>query len=94
MADQPILCVDLDGSLIRTDLLHESTLLLAKQHPLGLLALPGWLAQGKAAMKTRIAERVAPDPALLPYNAEVLAWLREQRAQGRRLALCTASDQR
>ncbi len=94
MADQPILCVDLDGSLIRTDLLHESTLLLAKQHPLGLLAVPGWLAQGKAAMKTRIAERVAPDPALLPYNEDVLTWLREQRAQGRRLALCTASDQR
>ena len=41
MADQPVLCVDLDGSLIRTDLLHESTLLLAKQHPLALLALPG-----------------------------------------------------
>ena len=94
MADQPVLCVDLDGSLIRTDLLHESTLLLAKQHPLALLALPGWLAQGKAAMKSRIAERVAPDPALLPYREDLLTWLREQRAQGRKLVLCTASDQR
>ncbi len=94
MADQPVLCVDLDGSLIHTDLLHESTLLLAKQSPLSLFALPIWLARGKAYMKARIAERVVAQATLLPYNEPLLAWLREQRAAGRRLVLCTASDQR
>lgn len=91
---QPPLVVDLDGTLIQTDLLHETTLLLARQSPLSLLALPLWLARGKAWMKQRIVDRVTPDYASLPYAPELLAWLREQRASGRRLVLCTASDQR
>lgn len=94
MSDPTALCVDLDGSLIRTDLLQESALLLAKQEPAAVLALPIWLARGKAMMKAQIADRVAPEVSLLPYNEDLLAWLREQRADGRRLALCTASDRR
>ncbi|WP_241516912.1 UbiA family prenyltransferase [Roseateles puraquae] len=92
--NQPPLVVDLDGTLIQTDLLHETTLLLARQSPLSLLSLPLWLARGKAWMKQRIVDHVAPDYASLPYAPELLAWLREQRAGGRQLVLCTASDQR
>ncbi|MGM9482614.1 UbiA family prenyltransferase [Roseateles sp. NT4] len=91
---QPPLVVDLDGTLVQTDLLHETTLLLARRDPLALAALPLWLARGKAWTKQRIAERVVPDFAGLPYPPELLAWLREQRASGRRLVLCTAADQR
>jgi 4-hydroxybenzoate polyprenyltransferase/phosphoserine phosphatase len=93
-ADRVALCVDLDGSLIRTDLLQESTLLLAKRSPLALLALPAALARGRAAIKAYIAERVAPQAALLPYNEPLLDWLRAQHVGGRRLVLCTASDRR
>ena len=94
MSDTIALCVDLDGSLVHTDLLQESTLLLAARAPAALLAIPAWLAQGKAFLKARIADRVAPRAALLPYNEPLLAWLREQRAMGRRLVLCTAADRR
>lgn len=90
----PPLVVDLDGTLIQTDLLHETTLLLAKQRPLALAALPLWLAQGKARLKQRIVDHVTPDYATLPYPPELLDWLRLQRDTGRRLVLCTASDQR
>jgi 4-hydroxybenzoate polyprenyltransferase/phosphoserine phosphatase len=92
--EQVALCVDLDGSLVRSDLLHESTLLLALRFPLSLFALPSALARGKAALKEWIAEQVSPDVTLLPYNEPLLEWLRAEHAGGRQLVLCTASDQR
>lgn len=86
------LIVDLDGTLIKTDMLHECAFRLAREHPLAALQLPLWLAQGKAAMKARMAPLARFDPAALPYTEPFVAWLREQKAQGRRLILCTASD--
>ncbi|MFM1990453.1 MAG: hypothetical protein RJA99_3410 [Pseudomonadota bacterium] len=86
------LVVDLDGTLLRTDSLHESAIRVLRDRPLDVARLPLWLAQGKAAMKRRIAERVTLDPAALPYRGELVDWLRAQRGAGRRLVLCTASD--
>lgn len=86
------LVVDLDGTLIRTDMLVESTLRLLRDRPLDLFRLPAWLAQGKAALKRQLAERTGFDPACLPYHRPLLDWLHEQRRQGRCLVLCTASD--
>lgn len=90
-SDTPLV-VDLDGTLIRTDLLHESCLRVLRDRPLDLLRIPFWLAQGKAVLKRRLAERTSLDPALLPYHCELLDWLKQQRSLGRRLVLCTASD--
>lgn len=87
------LCVDLDGTLILSDLTVESILALVRRNPLYLLLLPVWLLRGKAYFKRRIAERVALDVARLPYDARLLAWLREESA-GRERILGTASDQR
>ena len=86
------LCVDLDGTLIRGDLLHESVFALLRTAPLAAFALPLQLRRGKAALKRAIAERVAVDAANLPYNGELLAFVRAERAKGRRIALVTASD--
>ena len=72
------LCVALDGTLVRTDLLLESFLLLIKRNPLYLLLVPLWLLRGKAALKAQIAARVDLNPASLPYNRELLAWLKSQ----------------
>jgi len=88
------LCVDCDGTLIHTDLLHESFLLLLRSHFLQALLVPFWLlAHGKAATKLRIARLVQPDAATLPYCAEVLDYLAAERARGRRIVLATASAQ-
>ncbi|MES2886753.1 MAG: UbiA family prenyltransferase [Pseudomonadota bacterium] len=86
------LVVDLDGTLIRTDMLHESALAVVRRNPLNLLRMPFWLAPGKAALKQQLASRTEFDPQTLPYNEDLIAWLRTQRASGRRLILCTASD--
>lgn len=88
------LCVDLDGTLIRTDMLHETLLLLAKASPASLAALPGWLARGKAGFKHLIAERVVIDPSGLPYREDVLTLIQEARAEGRPVVLATASPTR
>lgn len=90
---QPVLVVDLDGTLIRTDMLHESALKLLREHPLQTLRIPFWLRSGKAVLKARLAERTHLDPGTLPYDGALLDWLRMQRAAGRKLVLCTASDQ-
>ncbi len=88
------LCVDLDGTLISTDLLHESLFALIGDHPLRALSVPGWLKKGKAALKHRIAQEVELDAATLPYRAEVVDWLRDQKAAGRTLVLATASHEK
>jgi len=88
------LCVDLDGTLIATDLLFESVVLLAKQKPWLLVLLPLWLLRGKAVLKERIASNVRMNVATLPYREPFLNWLREEKARGCDLYLVTASDAR
>lgn len=90
--DEPPLCVDLDGTLIYSDLLIESCLKLLKQNPLYFLWLPLWLWEGKAVLKAEIAKRVELDVSLLPYRKEVLDYIKEQKAAGRKIVLATASN--
>lgn len=85
------LCVDLDGTLIKTDLLWESLLVLLKQNPLLALLLPWWLFKGKAHLKHEIARRVTLDVSTLPYDQELVEFLSNERRAGRELMLATAS---
>lgn len=96
MAEQQLhpLVVDLDGTLIRSDLLIESFLLLIKQNPLNLFFVLLWLLKGKATLKAEIARRVDIPVELLPFNQELITYLRAEKAKGRRLILATASHQR
>lgn len=89
---QPPLAVDLDGTLIRTDMMWESLARLLRDRPLAALAIPLWLLRGRAFLKQQLAARVRIDPVSLPYHEEFLAWLKIQKASGRRLVLATASD--
>lgn len=88
------LCVDLDGTLVRSDTLFESFLKLIKQSPWSLFCIQFWLLLGRAILKRRIAERVEVDVAYLPYHEELLDWLKQQAQSGRRLILCTAADRK
>jgi phosphoserine phosphatase len=91
-AESVPLVVDLDGTLLRTDLLVESALRLIKQKPWSALLMPLWLLRGRAYLKHRIFQLVEIDASLLPPHEEVLAWLKDEKTRGRCLVLATASD--
>jgi len=91
MSHLPPLCVDLDNTLVATDTLWESILLLLKTHPLHSLLLPFWLLKGRAYFKHQIARYVTLDVTLLPYRQPVLEFIQAEAAQGRRLILATAA---
>jgi 4-hydroxybenzoate polyprenyltransferase len=91
MPTQYPLCIDLDGTLLHSDLLLEAAFAQLKQAPLAVLNWPCWLAKGKARLKAEIAKRVELDIEILPYNPRLLAFLHEQKEQGRTLVLVTAS---
>ena len=86
------LCVDLDDTLVHTDTLLESLLLLVKTKPLYLFLLPIWLSKGKAHLKRRLASIVNLDVASLPYNTELLNYLTEEHRKGRQIILATAAE--
>ncbi len=88
------LCVDLDGTLVRTDTLHESMLELLKSAPLDVMRVPFWLLRGKAMMKQCVAERVELEVSNLPYRQEVLDLIDDARRQGRPVILATAATSR
>lgn len=87
------LVVDLDGTVIRTDSLIESLMPLLKANPFFFVALFFWLVKGKAYLKQQVAQRVTLDISSLPYNLDILNFLRDQHHSKRRLILATGADQ-
>lgn len=89
------LAVDLDGTLIATDLLWEGLFLLLRKNPFFLFMAPIWLVQGgPARLKCEIADRINIDPKLLPFRPEVLARLKIEKEAGRRLVLATGTPRK
>jgi 4-hydroxybenzoate polyprenyltransferase len=87
------LCVDLDGTLVKSDTFHDSLCLLLRSHPGSLLRVPGWwLGGGKAHTKEKVAALAPLDAAHLPYNRAVLRFLKNQHRQGRPIYLATGAD--
>lgn len=85
------LFVDLDGTLIRTDLLVEASLKLLKRNPLNLFRLAAWLLKGRTVIKDKVAELIDLDADSLPYEKELIEHLKEQKRDGKQLILATAS---
>ena len=90
--NERLLVVDLDGTLIHTDMLHESALRVFRDNPFEILRTPFLLVKGKAFLKKFLASKAEFDPKTLPYNEKLLEWLKQKHIEGRRLILCTASD--
>jgi len=92
-AEKP-LCVDLDGTLVKSDTLVDSLLVMARTRPLLLLRLPERLIHGKAAFKAFVTSQVELDVAHLPYNRKLLLFLQNESLKGRKLLLATGADLR
>jgi 4-hydroxybenzoate polyprenyltransferase/phosphoserine phosphatase len=88
------LVVDLDGTLIRSDLLWESIVLFLRKHFVRAWLLPFWLFQGKAGFKDRLAREIELDPAALPYDQALLDLVRQEREDGRTTVLATGAQRR
>jgi 4-hydroxybenzoate polyprenyltransferase/phosphoserine phosphatase len=87
------LCVDLDGTVLRSDMVWEGLAALLKRNPFALLLIPFWFFAGRAAMKRWIARHSTFSAAILPYDHRFLDHLRALKSSGRRLILVTASEQ-
>lgn len=85
--------VDLDGTLIHTDILAESAVQFASSNPLLTPMLAVWLLRGKACLKAELARRTNLDVSLLPYNRPLIAHLRERSASGVPVRLATAANE-
>ena len=91
MTSAPTIFIDLDGTLIRTDVFAESAIRLVKAKPTAILSLIAWSLRGRSVAKTMVA-RLAPfDASMLPYNEEVIALLTREREGGRQIVLTTAA---
>ena len=86
------LVVDVDGSLVNGDLLVEGVARMVAREPLKLLALPGWLARGRASFKRRVAGAVELPPETLALNAAVRGEIADAKGEGREVWLASAAD--
>ncbi|MDB5698718.1 MAG: UbiA prenyltransferase, partial [Alphaproteobacteria bacterium] len=88
------LVVDVDGTLVKSDLLHEAALQFVARHPLEIWRLFYWLFGGKAKLKAKIADRVSPGVDTIPLREQTVAAIRDAQAAGRPVYLASASDRR
>ncbi|VAX13204.1 Integral membrane protein [hydrothermal vent metagenome] len=86
------LCVDLDGTLVHSDLLQESFIRLLRQKFLYLFFIPFWLLKGKPYLKHKLAQKVSIDYSCLPYNHRLISYIENERNRGRKIILVTAAD--
>jgi 4-hydroxybenzoate polyprenyltransferase/phosphoserine phosphatase len=86
------LCVDLDGTLVKSDTLVDSLLALLRAAPALAFKLPGQMLHGKAAFKAFVTQSVSLDVVHLPYNQVLLQFLHQERTRGRDLYLATGAN--
>lgn len=83
------LCVDPDGTLIKTNILTEAFFALLRRNILFAFITPLWLLKGKSYFIHQITNRVDLDIHLLPYNRKFIDYLQEQYKEGRCMILIT-----
>ncbi len=94
MGDAVPLIVDLDGTLTKSDTMHEGLLSLISRHPARIPRILLWLTKGKAAFKEKLAKESLVDIETLPLRGEVIAQISAARDAGRQVLLVSASNQR
>jgi 4-hydroxybenzoate polyprenyltransferase len=85
------ICIDLDGTLVQGDLFLESILGALRSNCFLLFLFPIWLGGGIANLKAKVSAYHCPRPELLPYNKELLEFLKRKKEEGHKLYLTTAA---
>ncbi len=95
MSSIPPLAVDLDGTLVNTDLFFESAIWYIRKNPLRFFQICWWfVTKGRAELKMQIEKRVALPISNLPFNQNTIQWLRNEKEKGRELVLVTGTSQK
>lgn len=92
MSNKPLI-VDLDGTLVKTDVLFEQVIEILKRNILYVVLLPIWLSRGRAYLKCRLADLSNLDISLLPKNQQVLSYIEQEKSKGRKVFLATATHE-
>ncbi|RAU45502.1 MULTISPECIES: UbiA family prenyltransferase [unclassified Pseudomonas] len=87
----PPLVVDLDGTLLRSDLLMETAMAFVRSQPTQAFQMLRWLFKGKAALKEALAQATEIDVSVLPYDSHIIEMIQAEKASGRMIVLATAS---
>ncbi len=90
--NQRILCVDLDGTLIRSDMIIECIVTLLRS-PKSILNIFKWLSKGRAYFKYELARNTNIDISTLPYNSEVIGLIKREKKLGTKVVLVTAASE-
>lgn len=86
------LVVDLDGTLIRTDLLLESALAFLKKSPQKVFQLIVAFFAGRLALKNFLATSIELNVGNLPYDSEVISFIKKQKRDSNvKVVLASAS---
>tara|TARA_B100001971_G_scaffold21360_1_gene16554 strand:+ start:16 stop:603 length:588 start_codon:yes stop_codon:yes gene_type:complete len=85
------LIVDLDHTLIDTDLLVKSSFGVLRKSPWLILHYFLWLSKGKGYLKDQLVRRFEINVTHLPYNKTVINYVRQRKDEGNRVILATAS---
>ncbi|MEI6177133.1 MAG: UbiA family prenyltransferase [Verrucomicrobiota bacterium] len=85
------LCVDLDGTFIRGDMMWDAILRLIRSKPARLLHIPWWLLSGRHILKSRLTQHAPPPVLAPPLNQRLLTFLYEEKSKGRKIVLATAA---
>lgn len=89
------LAVDLDGTLVNTDLFFESAVWYLRKNPFRFFQMCWWFfSKGRAELKIQIEKRADLPISDLPFNQNVVQWLRDEKNKGRELVLVTGASQK
>lgn len=85
------LCVDLDGTLIRTDTFGEAVLRFLRHFPLRFPNLFIWFLRGRPFLKMKVCEATPLAPESLPYNSDLIAYIKDAKAGGSKIVLAAGA---
>ena len=88
-----VLVVDLDGTLLKSDMLYESFWSVFGNNWLQAVMSLSKLKHGKAMFKEYLCSKADIDIKLLPFDEDIIRYIRTYQQQGGRTALVTASNQ-
>lgn len=91
--NKPVLCVDMDETLILTDTLYHAMARLFVTRPWLFPWFCLFLLGNRAGAKAWIARNVPLSPSRFPFRQDLLAYLKREKETGRKIYLVSAADQ-